>query len=250
MSALSKHLRWFGLWVLVACLLVQMPARTIGLILPDNLQLEGFSGSLWQGQAARSRVVIGDKAFHLGHLSWRLSPHTLLFLSPSFDFHTRWGAQTVDLQLQLTPSAVRLSNVDTKLDVRFIRQLMPLYTGGVLLVDLDYLEVATDRAPKIAGVILWEQAVWTARGRDVGLGNYQIAFASPLEADVETAVGEVTTASGALIAEGRVSFSRSEYDVNVALSGPALDNQALRDALQLMAVPSDGGLRIAISGEL
>ena len=139
MSALSKHLRWFGLWVLVACLLVQMPARTIGLILPDSLQLEGFSGSLWQGQAARSRGVIGDKAFPLGHLSWRLSPHTLLFLSPSFDLHTRWGAQTVDLQLQLTPSAVRLSNVDTKLDVRFIRQLMPLYTGGVLLLDLDYL---------------------------------------------------------------------------------------------------------------
>ena len=250
MSGPSKHLRWFSLCILVACLLVQMPARTIGLILPDSLQLEGFSGSFWRGQAARSRVVIGDKAFHLGHLSWRLSPHTLMFLSPSFDLHTRWGAQTVDMQLQLTPSAVRLSNVDTKLDVRFVRQLMPLYTGGVLLVDLDYLEVAAGRAPEIAGVILWEQAVWTARGRDVGLGNYQIAFAAPLGADAETAVGEVTTASGALIAEGRVSFSPSQYDVNVSLSGPALDNQALRDALQLMAVPTDRGLRIEISGEL
>ena len=116
-----------------------MPARTIGLILPDTLQLEGFSGSLWRGQAARSRVVLGDRAFHLGHLSWGLAPHTLLLLSPTFDLHTRWGAQTVDLRLKLTPSTVTLSEVDTKLDIRFVRQLIPLYTGGLLVVDLDYL---------------------------------------------------------------------------------------------------------------
>lgn len=250
MSDLSKPLRWFGFCVLGAWLLIQMPARTIGLILPDTLQLEGFSGSLWRGQAARSRIVLGDRAFHLGHLSWGLSPHTLLLFSPTFDLHARWGAQTVDLRLMLTPSTVTLSEVDAKLGIRFVRQLIPLYTGGLLVVDLDYLEMANDQAPQIAGSILWERAVWTARGRDVGLGNYKITFNSSPESKVEAAVGEVTTVSGALMAEGQVTLSAEKYSVNVELSGQALENTALRDALQLMAVPSEEGLLIEISGEL
>ncbi len=250
MSDLLKPLRWFGLCLVLAFALVKMPARAITLMLPDTLQLEGFSGSLWQGHAARARFFFGDKAFHLGRLSWNMSPATFLIFTPSLDLHTRWGTQTADLRLQLTPSTIKLSEIDATLDVRFVRQLVPLYAGGLLLVDLDYLQIARDRAPQIGGSIMWEQAVWTARGRDVGLGNYKIVFDASSESQLGPTVGKITTASGALVAKGQVTLSSDKYGVEVALSGPAMENNALRDALQLMAVPSEEGLLIEISGEL
>ena len=251
MNGLPIPLRWLGLSVLLCSLLWQTPARTVGIFLPASVQLEGFTGSLWQGQAARSRLLFGDKAFQLGSLSWSLSPGSLLSLAPSFDLATRWGTQRLDLAVRFTLFGLEVRHLTGDLDVRFVRQLAPLYVGGQVHVDLEALDFHPGQVPEIVGEVLWRQAVWTARGGDVGLGNFQMTWSNP-EHDGEPgeAIGQIVTLSGALNAEGEVAIASDNYRVNVALTGPALDNDALRGALQMLASPDGEGLRIQLSGAL
>jgi len=251
LSELPNPLRWLGLSVLLCSLLWQTPARTVGLLLPASVELEGFTGSLWQGQAARSRLLFGDKAFQLGSLSWSLSPRSLLSLTPSFDLNTRWGAQRLDLAVRFTLSGLEVRHLKGDLDVRFVRQLAPLYVGGQMHVDLQALDFHPGQVPEIVGKVLWRQAVWTARGGDVGLGNFQVTWSNPDRAGQPgEAIGEIVTLSGALNAAGEVAIASDNYRVNVTLTGPALNNEALRGALQMLASPDGEGLRIQLSGEL
>jgi hypothetical protein len=78
--------------VTLVLLLAAVPARVLGYLLPATLQLGGFSGTLWQGQAARATIVAGGKLIHLGRVSWQLAPWSLLILSPSIDLNARWGS--------------------------------------------------------------------------------------------------------------------------------------------------------------
>jgi len=60
----------------------------------------------------------------------------------------------------------------------------------------------------------------------------------------------VRTLSGPLTVDGSVSLAERVYQINMSLSGAALNNSGLRDALSLLAVPAGDEWQIALSGTL
>jgi len=240
--------------VLVAALslllLMATPSRVLGFLLPNTIQLGGFGGTLWQGQAARAYVTIGDKVIHLGRVSWELKPWSLLLFSPSIDLDARWGQQRLTGNVRLPlGGGLTLRNIDAAVGVETIRAFLPLYVGGALEAQLPVMRLESIQPPvidRVEGRLIWRNGVWTARAGDVALGNY----AMELTGEEGSLVGRLQTLSGPLEANGQLTLEEQHYRVALALRGPATANEGLRGSLRLMATPVADGFDLTINGQL
>ena len=119
-------------------------------------------------------------------MSWSLHPGSLLLLSPKVTFSSRWGTQYVSGQVTAGLSGLSVRDVNGRMNVRFIRDLVPLYVGGVL--ELQDLAATLDGGrsasfESASGRLLWQDAVWTAHTGDVALGRYAVDVGSDGEGD-------------------------------------------------------------------
>ncbi|REJ67334.1 MAG: hypothetical protein DWQ28_06855 [Proteobacteria bacterium] len=78
------------------------------------------------------------------------------------------------------------------------------------------------------------------------MGTYAIDIAT----DDEGISGEVVTLKGALDLAGEFALKGDRYSVTADLSGAAARNEAFQQAIALMAVPTESGYRIELSGTL
>ena len=100
--------------LLLVCLIIAAPARLLLYVLPANeVIMQGFSGTLWRGQANRVLVATGSGYIQLGRVRWSLNPLSALTLSPSGRLDSEWGKQKLSTDLQITGSqSVEFENLD------------------------------------------------------------------------------------------------------------------------------------------
>ncbi len=102
--------------LLLVCLIAAAPARLLLYVLPANeVIMQGFSGTLWRGQANRALVATGSGYIQLGRVHWSLNPLSLLTLSPSGRLDSEWGKQKLSTDLQITGSqSVGFEHLDSR----------------------------------------------------------------------------------------------------------------------------------------
>ncbi len=225
-----------------------VPARMVLPVVPNSVVLEGVSGSVWRGQAARSGIVMPNgKLFSLGRVSWRLQPWSLLLLTPKVNFESQWGAQRFSGTAAASVSGLlRLEDVVARLDIGFTRQVLPLYVGGELEADIRSLAMKDNVILSLDGRVVLQDGVWAARAGDVALGTY----VADLRTADEGTRADVQTLSGPLTVSGSAMLTGQDYSVDLALRGSALDNAGLRQSLQLLAMPSADGFDVILNGSL
>ena len=248
MLLLSRRSLLVFLCVSLLFLLVTMPARIVGYWVAPTMHLTGFSGSLWRGEAVRLTIDVSGKPIHLGTVSWSLHPGSLLLLSPKVTFSSRWGTQYVSGQVTAGLSGLSVRDVNGRMNVRFIRDLVPLYVGGVL--ELQDLTATIDGGrsasfESASGRLLWQDAVWTAHTGDVALGRYAVDVGS----DGEGVTATLGTLSGPLQLDGLLRLKGERYALDVALRGPAVANEAFQQSVALLATPVDGGFDLRLEGD-
>lgn len=243
------NVRWWlaGLVLLLIAVAASAPARLLAAVLPPGIIMEGFDGTLWSGRAARAQVLVNNKAFALGAVQWRLAPLSLFSLTPRLSVESVWGDQQLagDIVLRGTDSLL-LRDASGSIDARVTRNLAPLYVGGRFRFDIAAMEIRDARPVSMAGQLVWQDALWTSRQGDVPLGTYVLK----LDGDDGVLAGDVLTLSGPLQVRGPVRLEGRRYKVDLALTGPATQNDGLQDSLRLMAVPVDTGYALALEGEL
>lgn len=233
--------------LLLLLLIQQFPSRVLASLLPQNLQLEGVAGTLWQGTAARAAVIVDGKRFVLGRLSWRLEPLSMLRLSPAVHVTSVWGSQRFDGRVSLgLGGTASLEDVSLQLDVRFLRNLLPLYVGGQVQVTVPEAQIDNRQLTDIEARIVWRDAVWAARQGDVALGNYALDVSGSDGA----VTGSVITLSGPLVVSGDLALEGRDWQVDLEISGPAVANEGLRPSLMLFGIPSDKGFNVVLDGQL
>ena len=233
--------------LLVTFLTINAPARLLPLVMPSDLVLDGMTGTLWRGSAARSVVLVQQKRVALGETRWQLDPWSLATLRPRLTFETVWGGQSLSGRVAFDVSGrVALDNVEARLTVDFLRQLIPLYVGGRLDGRLARVEIDRDGSVRARGRVDWLGAAWKSAAGDVRLGNYRLDITS----DEGRTLGRVTTFAGPLQVAGDLTLANARYAINLDLSGPGTRNQALVDAFQLLASPTARGYEIVLSGNL
>ena len=246
MSGRRTHVALVAALFLVL-LLARLPASIATSLLPPSVIANNPSGTLWRGTAAHVQLNLSGQWFALGSVEWELHPLCLLW-GNAVTLRSSWGRQQLDLSAGIAFNGdVQVSDASIVADISWVKNLLPLFIAGDVKVDIDELSISTSGAPSVlAGRLVWENAAWQALGGDVSLGTYVV--------DVTTSdqgiSGKVVTLKGALDLTGEFTLKGDRYSVVADLSGTAVRNEAFQQAIALMAVPTESGYRIDLSGTL
>ncbi len=235
--------------VLIVLLLVNAPARLVLQLLPgEQLVLQGVSGTLWRGSAARAMAATGGGWLHLGQLHWRLSALSLLSLSPRVELDSEWGRQRLNTQLILhSGDELELADMDAVLDAELLRQYLPVSLVGSIALQFNRL-VLLDGLPREAeGRLVWQDGGWHSPQGRRGLGTYAVDVSNEEAGGIR---GDIVTLAGDVVATGQAVLKNNGYELEVLVSGAGLEDPQLRQALQLVATPEDGAYRVVMEGEL
>ncbi len=235
--------------LLAVMLVAQAPARLLNHLIPeDRLLLQGIEGTLWEGSAARALLPTVGGYLHLGALQWQLSPWSLLSLAPRVTVNSRWGNQQLSgVIVYHSNERIRLGDVDATLPASLVRQFLPLELRGDLSLLAAHLEIREGLPYAADGRLVWRGGGWVSPQGPRTLGDYAMDFRQPAG---DALVGDVTTLAGSLRAEGRVTLTGSDYDIDVLLAGDGLRDPQLRQALQLVAAPEGEDFRLSMQGSL
>ena len=233
--------------LVIALLVTRAPASLLGNALPPAVNVTGLAGTVWKGEAAYVEIPLQAKPFALGRTSWTLNPMGLFF-GDVIRLRSDWGSQTVDVSVSpALNGSFDVNDAQLRIDLGWLRQLLPFYVGGQLKADLASLTFTSDGRPTTAnGRVVWENATWRAVGGDVSLGSYAVDVTTS-DAGIRATI---ITLKGALEVDGSVTIVGDGYRVMANLSGPAARNEAFQQAIALLAVPNGSGYRIELSGTL
>ena len=233
--------------LVIALLVTRAPASLLGNALPPAVNVTGLAGTVWKGEAAYVEIPLQAKPFALGRTSWTLNPMGLFF-GDVIRLRSDWGSQTVDVSVSpALNGSFDVNDAQLRIDLGWLRQLLPFYVGGQLKADLASLTFTSDGRPTTAnGRVVWENATWRAVGGDVSLGSYAVDVTTS-DAGIRATI---ITLKGALEVDGSVTIVGDSYRVMANLSGPAARNEAFQQAIALLAVPNGSGYRIELSGTL
>ena len=248
MESILRHWRILALFVFVALLSSQIPARAISRFLPDDLRLTGVSGTIWSGSAARAWVEIDQKPLMLGRVQWRLQPWLMLWGAP-LSISSVWGQQAMRARLGYRPGgSIALHDVAFTLDTQLLRAFFPLYLGGAASGEFARIAIDEGHIIDAEGVVRLLRGVWTARSGNILLGDYQIDF---LSADTRGAgtVGAIKTIAGALMLSGELSATLTDYQIAVEATGPLARDESFRRAMSIIAIPNQDGFSVSLTGQ-
>ena len=228
-------------------LVARLPASIATALAPPTIVANNPSGTLWRGNAAHVQVFMNGQWFALGNVDWQLHLMGLLF-GDALTLKSSWGRQQLDLSAGVAFNGdVTVSDASIKADISWVKNLLPLFVAGDLTADIETLRVTAAGVPEeMIGRIVWENAAWQAMGGDVSLGTYAIDFTTTDQG----ISGKVVTLKGALALAGEFTLKGDRYSVTADLSGTAARNEAFQQAIALMAVPTESGYRIDLSGTL
>jgi len=248
MDWITRHWRILAVFVFVTLLLSQIPARAISRVLPDSVTLTGVSGTIWSGRSARAWVEIDEQPLMLGRVQWRLQPWRILGGAP-LSLSSVWGQQALRAQLgyRLGGSIV-LQGAAFTVNTQLFKAFVPLYLGGVLSGEFAQIVINEGHIVDAEGVVHLLRGAWTARSGNLPLGDYQIDFSSADTADVGT-VGALKTIAGSLVLSGNVSATATDYQIAVEARGPVARDDAFRQAMSMIATPTQDGFSVSLTGQ-
>ena len=233
--------------LIIILFITRAPASLMGFALPPAVMATGFSGTVWKGAVAHVEIPLQSRPFALGRITWKLNPIGLLW-GDLIRVKSDWGNQRVDVTASpALNGSLQLNETELRIDLGWLRELLPLYVGGQLRADIESLSITANGTPtSVNGRLVWENAAWRAIGGDVSLGSYAVDITTT-DAGIRASV---ITLKGALQVDGAVTIAGDNYRVMANLSGPAARNEAFQQAIALLAVPTSSGYRIELSGTL
>ncbi|PLW70330.1 type II secretion system protein N [Pseudohalioglobus lutimaris] len=233
----------------VALLLAAAPARLLfHLVPPERVVLQGVSGTLWRGQAARALIATGDDWLHLGSLSWQLSPISLALFSPTVTLDSQWGRQRFNAQVTYhSERDMELEALDAVFDAGLLRRYLPVALLGSVGLQFERLVIREGLPEEAQGRVVWEEGAWRSPQGRRSLGSYVLDVSAAGPGVIN---GEVITLAGDVKASGPVVLRQADYEFDVLISGPGLSDPQLRQAIQLVASPEGDAYRIKLEGTL
>ncbi len=234
---------------LLLCLVVTAPARLLGLLLPgEQVVIQGLSGTVWRGSAARCLVQAGPGYLQLGALRWRLDPLSLLLLAPRVRFSSKWGSQALAAGIVLRGERdLDVYDLSANVPADLLRHFVPVSLAGTLSAQLETLRLRDGLPTEAAGRLVWQQGAWLAPTGPVALGSYALEFSQAPQREL---VGQVLTLSGPVNAEGGLHLQGRSYEIDLSITGEDGLDERLQQALSLMARPAGDGYRLQLEGEL
>ena len=166
--------RWrpVAVCVFLLALLATAPARLLGHLLPSGVHLAGYGGTVWSGSAAHGAVFTGPGWFSLGEVRWRLSPLSLLMLSPRVELSSDWGNQRLHVDGRVSPNGtLRVYRLDGRFPASLVRHWLPVQLRGEISLTAQNLVLAGGAPQSGDGQLTWRRAWWVGDHQRPGPGG-------------------------------------------------------------------------------
>ncbi|MFT7491425.1 MAG: general secretion pathway protein N [Pseudohongiellaceae bacterium] len=182
MSLLKKR-QWLVLTTLLTlfCVCRLLPASwliyAIQQVVP-GFQVNGVSGTLWQGNVDYAQLVERGHTFPLGELTWQLSVFSLLTLEPCVQFSNGLDTQHVagSICYAWFDEVVFGRGIDIAVPIGNIAPFFGINLAGVINASIDNIELRQDQFINVDASLLWVGASVYNGSEWVNLGAIQARF--------------------------------------------------------------------------
>lgn len=212
-----------------------------------TVTLQGLSGTLWSGQAARLRVA----NLNLGRLKWELLPLSMFTGKLGVDLQTNGPDSRIEGRAKAgLNQTLYLNKLQGKLPAQ---ALMPLFYGfpvaiaGHITADIKHAEIKPGKRIDVEGNMVWHDAALTAP-QAVTLGDLLVA----MRPDKDGTKLLLSDRGGPLILEGTVEVKHTgQYKANVYLGSRDKNQTPLSNGLKMLGRPNpQGKVLISRTGRL
>ena len=178
---MPNRLAWLalGCGAFLAFALSLFPAATAyRWFAPDSFRLAGIEGTVWSGQAALGSVP----GLPMRNLRWNLNALPLVLGRVSGRFEARLSDGFINGEASVSPTVVRLSNLQAATSLPALAGLFPLEdTLGLASLSLERLELQRGWARNIVGNLRINQLevapLFATEGTNlISLGDYEVTF--------------------------------------------------------------------------
>jgi len=236
-----KTLLLLALLVFILTLLANLPAslvwRQVSPSLPAQVELQGITGSLWQGQVANMRVEGIDQ----GALSWDWRAAAIFKGQLALDLDWQPRSSRVNATLRMGLNNIVLEQINGRLDARSMAAInkAPFILTGDWLLDIPVLKLqGFERVVEAQGRIAW-QGAGGGLPEPLALGN----LAAQLSSDNGSLVMTLSSDdAGPLGLTGTANWRPAQaLKLDTRLQARAQADQGLAEGLKLLGRPDADG---------
>ncbi len=213
----------------------------------NPIKLSGVSGSVWSGSA--QQIIAPAPALPINNAKWKFQPATLLSGSAGakVDFEVI-GGNGEGLVKRNLAGDILVSDGKFRVPAANLEQFLPLPVAqfaGVVLADLEELELENNLLKRTQGKLIWSNAEVVDM---VKLG--QVAFDIVPQGDLH--IGKLSNKDGELLLKGEVSLDQAgNFKADIQIKPTAQTSSQVTGMLNLIGKPaSDGSYRIRQSGNI
>jgi hypothetical protein len=229
---------WLGVAAFLVAMLVVLPARWVGGLLPPAAQCRQWGGTIWRGRCNQLTVQVpGQRPITLESASWRLHPLRLLRGRVAADvvLEDPRGEATGSLELARGGLLLRGLAARAQLDPQFPGGLPAGWRGRLEMQSVD-LDWQANSLQHLQGEFRFFE-LRDERGRD--LGSYQAIFPA---ATAPPFKGQLTDLGGPLELRAAVELS---VERNWSLNGTVMvrggEDGGFRRYLEALGAPDASG---------
>lgn len=209
------------------------------------LELDGVSGSVWDGQGQAS---VNGQA--LGRLRWQVSPLSLLGMNQRMQLQLDGGALTANLDVEPGGmNEIRLFESSIRVPAQLAAPALDvpaLQLHGDIDINLDSALIGMALPKDVNGRAVWRNASVSGPAQAV-LGDIEATFESPPGGGLK---GQLRDLGGPLMLDGEFHLDYRGYGASATLRARD-DNPSVRDALRYIGEPqADGSSRFELQGSL
>lgn len=230
---------WLGIAAFLVAMLVVLPARWVGGLLPPAARCVEWSGSIWRGSCGQLTVQVpGQRPITLQSASWTLHPLRLLRgrLAADVVVEDPRGAATGSLEVARNGLLVlRGVEAQARLDPQFPGGLPAGWSGRLEMQALD-LDWEVDELRRLQGEFRFLN-LRDERGREVG--SYQASFPATNGPPFK---GQLTDLGGPLELRAAVELSvERNWSLNGTVMMRGAEDGGFRRYLEALGAPDASG---------
>ncbi len=155
-----------------------------------QLELAQLSGSLWDGTAKESALLINDNVIDLGQFSWQLD--MAQFLDKEIVLQLQSSAPDHAVQAQVTfvqDGKVTVKSAEGYFPIKLLEPWIPLLIQGKLAFVIDHWIFTSRELIALDGVLNLEDADWLGGDEEMPLGSY-MAQVSMQQQDLQIQIND------------------------------------------------------------
>lgn len=241
-----KRVILLGVCAFLLALVVVLPARWVGGLLPSGVQCANWRGSIWRGQCLTLTIAQQPQPAIIDTLQWRVRPASLLRLTLAADVALTWAQGDAKGELELRRGGL-LTLRDVSARALLDRELLgalPRGWRGRLEASGVQLGMQDRSVRLLAGELLLQDFT---DGSGVALGSYRLTFPAATQPPFP---GQLQDTGGPFEVQAKVSIAADRsWELDGTVAARSAEAHIFDRQLELLG-PADasGRRRLAAAG--